>query len=217
MKLKGAIFDLDGTLLDSMPVWDDICYLYLKSHGITPANDLREQMKTRSLLQCAQFFREEYNLAFTEELIMEQVNRMLEDQYMNHITVKPHVPEFLQVLRESGVKACIATATDRYLVEAALKRLKLDHYFSFIITCGEVGCGKDQGIIFQKALQQLGTAQEETVVFEDALHAIKSAKEAGFLVIGVYDLSAQKDLMEIKEIADRFIYSFKEVEVTKLL
>jgi len=212
MRYKGVIFDLDGTLLDSMPVWSNISGRYLQSVGRTPSPDLRGKIKTMSLLQSAQLLREQYQLPYTNEEVCQQINDLIEDQYLSFVMLKPHVLDFLQRLRKAGVNMCIATATDRYLVEAALKRLDIAEYFSFIITCSEVGCGKDEAVIFQKALEQLNTQLNETVVFEDALHAIKTAKAAGFTVVGIHDLSAKKDEQEIRSIADRYIYSFKEWE-----
>ena len=213
MKLKGVIFDLDGTLLDSMLVWANISGRYLQSVGRIPSPDLRGKIKTLSLLQSAQLLREQYQLPYTNEEICQQINALIEDQYLSFVSLKPHVLDFLQRLNKAGVKMCIATATDRYLVEAALKRLEIAEYFSFIVTCGEVGCGKDESVIFHKALELLNTQLNETVIFEDALHAIMSAKVAGFMVVGVQDSSAETDKDEIMAIADRYIYSFKEWEV----
>ncbi len=216
MNIKGVIFDLDGTLLDSMSVWHNLGATYLKSQGLTPSDNLWNTIKDKTLEQVSDFFRSEYKMVHTVEQIMQQITDVLVDQYSNHIQPKPFVPEFLQSLTQAGVKLCVATVTERYLVEAALKRLQLDQYFSFITTCGEVGCGKDQGVIYQQALQRLGTPQEKTIVFEDALYAIKTAKRESFKVIAVYDPTAQDDLEEIIKTADRLIYSYDELEVSEL-
>lgn len=213
MKAKGLIFDLDGTLLDSMAIWNGIGEKYLKTLGLTPANDLQEKIKILSLLQSAKLLREDYQLPYSNEEICQQINALIEAQYLNFIPTKPYVHDFLQRLHLAGAKMCIATATDRYLVEAALQRLGIAGYFEFIITCGEVGCGKDEAVIFQRALELLNTAPEETIVLEDAFHAIKTAKAAGFTVIGVHDPSAAMDEAAIKSLADSYIYSFKEWEV----
>lgn len=212
-KLKGAIFDLDGTLLDSMHIWKDIGGKYLRKLGIAPKRDLQKKVKTRSLRQSAILLKKEYDLPFSVEEIIQQINTMIEAGYRYHVPAKPHVPEFLQTLANGKVKICIATATDRYLAEAAIERLGISHYFNFILTCGEVGCGKDQPLIFQKSLELLDTGIQDTVVFEDALHAILSAKSAGFKVIGVHDPSAAADEDAIKAAADEYIYSFAQWEV----
>lgn len=216
MRIEGAIFDLDGTLLDSMPVWDDIGEKYLRSLGLTPARDLQGDIKVLSLAESARLLRREYQLPYTEEEIMAGINGLIEDQYRAFIQLKPGARKLLRSLHDAGVKMCIATATDRYLVETALERLDLSAFFQFIITCGEVGCGKDQQVIYNTALGLLATKRKNTVVFEDALHAIKTAKNAGFTVVGVYDPSAAEDQELIRSIADFYIYSLREWEALQL-
>lgn len=98
----------------------------------------------------------------------------------------------------------------------ALTRLGIRDYFEFVLTCTELGSGKDEPAIFEEALRRLGTAKDETVVFEDAVHAIRTAKKAGFRVVALYDDSAAEDAEEIKEIADRYCRSFAECEVESL-
>ncbi len=213
MKHKGVIFDLDGTLLDSMPIWDNIGSKYLRTLGLAPAEDLHEKIKIMSLLQCAGLLREQYCLPYTEEKIMQQINALIEEQYRSLVPLKPHVITFLQRLNKAGAELCIATATDRYLVEAALERLGIAGYFKFILTCGEAGCGKDVPVIYHRALELLNTRLDDTVIFEDALYAIKSAKAAGFTVVGVHDASAASDEEAIKSIADSYIYTFEEWKV----
>jgi len=206
LKLKACIFDLDGTLLDSMPVWRNLGINYLKSQNIVPPENIKEILKPLSLLQAAQYFRKELGIGYTDNEIITQINRMLEHQYFYNIKEKPGVIEFLEKLKASGVKICVATATDKYLVEAALKRLNILSYFEFIITCTCVGVGKNSPVIYQEALKKLGSRIDETIVFEDALYAIETAKKAGFIVAGIYDASAQNDTLKIKEICDYYIY-----------
>jgi len=213
MKHKGVIFDLDGTLLDSMSIWDNIGGKYLRTLGLDPADDLQDKIKIMSLLQSARLLRERYCLPYTEYEIMLQINTLIEEQYRSFVPLKPSVSAFLQRLNKSGAVLCIATATDRFLVDAALERLGVAGYFKFIITCGEVGCGKDEPLIFQRALELLNTRLDDTVIFEDALHAIRSAKAAGFTVVGVHDASAASDEEAIKSIADSYIYTFDEWKV----
>ena len=104
---------------------------------------------------------------------------------------------------------CVATVTDRYLVEETLDRLGVRHYFSEIFTCAEVGFGKDKPIIYQKALEHLGTAKDETYVFEDMLFALNTAKTDGFPTVGVYDRHEEHQ-DELKELADYYIFDFTD-------
>jgi len=212
MKLTGAIFDLDGTLLDSMPIWATLGENYLRSKGITPLADVRDQLKTMNMLQAAEYFQKDYHLTGSANQITHEINTMIEQKYREEVQLKPDVLPFLQKLKQENIKMCIATATDRHLAESALNRLQVADFFSFLLTCTEVGFNKEGAEIYEKALELLHTEKAETVVFEDALHAAKSAKTAGFPVIGIYDASAHADAEELKSTADRYVRSFKECE-----
>ncbi|MEG1930057.1 MAG: HAD family phosphatase [Anaerovorax sp.] len=216
MKVKGAIFDLDGTLLDSMFIWDTIGEDYLIHRDITPEKGLNEKFKTMSIVQAADYYRQTYGLTDTIEEIVNGVNEMIDHFYAQVVSLKSGVSELLEQLRADGVKLCVATATDRYMVEAALKRNGILDCFSSILTCTEVGFGKDSPIIFEKALKELGTKKSETLVFEDALHAIETAKNAGFSVAGVYDHWSKSQQNEIKSICDYYITSFKDWHTPEL-
>jgi beta-phosphoglucomutase-like phosphatase (HAD superfamily) len=104
---------------------------------------------------------------------------------------------------------CVATVTDRYLVEETLERLGIRHYFSEIFTCAEVGFGKDKPIIYRKALKHFGTTKEETCIFEDALFALKTAKADGFTTVGVYDRHENRQ-NELQSLADYYIRDFAD-------
>lgn len=120
--LKGAIFDFDGTLFDSMFIWNTAGETYLRSVGTEPEKDLQAVLKPMSLLQSATYIRKKYAVELTVEEIMNGINRTVEDFYYHTVQPKEGVTAFLEQLKNRGVKMCIATATDRYQVEAALKR-----------------------------------------------------------------------------------------------
>ena len=138
--IKGAIFDLDGTLLDSMFIWDTIGEVYLHSLDIEPRENLAETFKTFTLEESAEYYRTHYGVSLSVAEIVDGVNRMIEDLYKTTVPLKKGVAEFLAGLSKAGVRMCIATVTDKYLVEAALTRLKVRQYFGEIITTAEVGC-----------------------------------------------------------------------------
>ena len=212
MNLQGAIFDVDGTLLDSMPIWDTVGADYLRAQGITPRPGLRRAICTMSLRQTAAYFRREYGLTQREEEIMAGIDRMLEHFYGAEARPKPGVLSFLEGLRQQGVKMAVATATDRYLVEMALERNGMLPYFQGIFTCTEVGAGKEKPDVFFKALAALGTPMEATPVFEDAYYAAATAKAAGFPVVAVYDPSGAGEWARLQQLADKSIFQYGQLE-----
>lgn len=208
--MKGAIFDFDGTLFDSMSIWDTAGEDYLRAIGREPRKNLRQILAALSLRQGACYLKEEYGLPLSVEAIMAGINKTVEDFYFHAVQPKPGIPEMLARLHHRGVRMCIATATDRYLIEAALDRCKLSQYFPEILTCNAVGHGKDTPHIYETALAHLGTTKADTIVFEDALHAIRTAKAAGFRVIAVYD-PHEPNQAEVQALADDYLTDFKEI------
>ena len=207
--IKGAIFDLDGTLLDSMFIWDTIGEDYLRSLGKEPYEDLKETFMTLTLEEAAEYYREHYGVTLSVKEIVDGVNAMVEGIYRTKVTLKPGIVGYLSWLKENGARMCVATVTDRYLVEETLERLGVRNYFSEIFTCAEVGFGKDKPIIYQKALEHLGTAKEETYVFEDMYFALNTAKTDGFPTVGVYDRhEAHQD--ELKALSDYYVLDFTD-------
>ena len=209
--LKGAIFDFDGTLFDSMFIWDTAGEMYLRSIGTEPDEDLQKVLKPMSLLQSATYIREKYAVKLTIEEIMDGINRTVEGFYFHTVQPKECIISLLEQMKAKEIKMCIATATDRYQVEAALKRCGMEHFFSEIFTCTDVGHGKDEPIIFQKAMDYLGTTRANTVVFEDAYHAAKTAKADGFITVAVYDSHETKQA-ELHSVSDCFLENFTQTE-----
>jgi len=208
MKISGAIFDMDGTLTDSMFVWKDIGRRYLVSSGITPSETLWNDIKNMSMWQVADYFINVYGLKKTRDEIYHGIDALLAPMYRDEVFPKDGVFCLLDKLKAQGIKMCVASATDKYLVEMVLKKTGLFEYFSEIFTCRLVGAGKDNPLIYEKSLEHLGTPKEETLVFEDALYAIRTAKGAGFPVVGVYDTSAERNSDEIKALVDYYITEF---------
>lgn len=210
MRLQSAIFDMDGTLLDSMHIWTNLSSTLMRSQGYEPEPGLDEKMKVLSLRQSAEYCKQAYHLPQSPEEIEALVLSQVEDFYRNHVTAKPGVEKFLSLLKMQGVWMYVATATSRPLAEAALHHAGLDGYFRGILTCGEVGQGKDNPEIYLRAMRRLQGSLRDTVVFEDALHAILTAKAAGFRVAAVYDPSAEGDQPAIRAAADYYIRSFED-------
>ena len=210
MILKGAIFDLDGTLLDSMPLWDGLGAVYLRAKSLVPEPGLTEALAPLSLPQAARYLKDGYALRESPDEIMRQLNALIEDSYRHTLALKASAEPFLCRLRRENVRMCVATATDRPLVEAALNRLKIADYFCGIVTCEEAGAGKDRPDVYLKALSLLGTGLSQAVVFEDAPHAVETAKAAGFRVAAVFDESAARDREKIAAAADWYLDSLTD-------
>ena len=211
MKIKCAIFDFDGTLFDSMFIWDNVGEIYLRSLGKEPKASMREDVRALSLYQSACYFKQEYDLSLSVEEIMRGINQTIEHFYIHEVLPKPGVADFLKRMHKDGISMCIATASDRYQIEAALSRCGMEHYFEAIFTCSEVGHGKDEPVIFQKAMEHFGADRNSAIVFEDAIHAIQTAKADGFAVVAVFD-SSEKRQAEICNLADCYITDFEHTE-----
>ena len=208
---KHIIFDLDGTLLDSMPIWRRTGSTYLERHGLPIPSNLRSILKKQTLPQTAEYFRKELGAKQSVEEICGEVIAFVSDAYANHVPLKPFVREFLEKEQKKGTKMCVLTASEASYIHPALERLGILPFFEFIATCTETGANKDNPQSFHRIMERLGGEQANTTVFEDALYAIKGAKKAGLQVVAVYDQSAEPDLPAIKEAADCFIESYKEL------
>lgn len=210
--IKGAIFDFDGTLVDSMFIWDTFGEDYLRTLGKEPKENLTEAFKTFTLEQAAEYYREHYGVTLSVNEIVDGVNEMVTKLYKTKVTLKDGVREFLEALKSQGVKMCVATVTDRPIVEDVLNRLGIRDFFFEIFTCAEVGYNKETPHIYRAALEVLGTKKDETVVFEDALHALITAKKDGFRVAAVYDRH-ERNQTQMKENGDYYITDFKTAQI----
>ena len=218
MRLQSAIFDMDGTLLDSMHIWDDIGPNLLRAQGVEPEEGLHEKLKVLTLQESAEYCKDTYGLPQTVEELMDMTKDLVRHFYHNEVQAKPGVKKFLSLLKMEGVWMYVATNTDRDLVEAALKHAGIDSYFRGILTCGEVGVGKNESPeIYERAMRRLRGNKKDTVIFEDALHAIETVKEAGFRVCAIYDKAFEAEQEEIQRISDYYIRSFEEMFETTTL
>jgi len=200
-----VIFDLDGTLLDSLWAWEHSGSNYLRSKGINPSPELDKQLEQLSLQDGAVLIKKMYDLPYTVDEIIEETLRPVREHYYTDIPAKSKVPELLKLLKERGIKMAVATGSDGQLTRAVLTRLGLIDYFSVIITCDEVGVGKLSPVIYETTLTRLGTQKSRTVVVEDAPYAVETARTAQFYTIGVFDPKHRRQLSKIKKFSHKFV------------
>lgn len=209
--IKGAIFDVDGTLLDSMEIWEDVGVRYLNKIGIEAEPDLGTILFTMSLPEGAAYVKEHYHLSQEPDEIINGVLGIISNYYEEIAPLKPGVAEFLKELSKKDIRMTVATSNNKEEVEAAFKRTGLASYFERIFTCEEVGAGKTKPDIYLEAAKYMGTKPEETVVFEDVLHAVRTAKDAGFLVVGLYDEASKTEQKQIQREADWYCKEISEL------
>lgn len=209
MDKKFAIFDLDGTLVDSMSYWSQLAEEYLHSRGVAQVpNHILEAIKPMTMEESADLFRRTFGLDISPSHMIAQMESMMNAHYRNDIPLKEGVATYLEQLHQAGTAMCVASATAEPLVELCLTRLGVRHYFQFLLSCETVGVGKTQPDIYLQAAQRLGCAPADAAVYEDAVYAAATAKDAGFYVVGVYDTDAQEHWEELMSLSDEVIRSF---------
>ena len=218
MRLQSAIFDMDGTLVDSMPMWRNRAEALVRSHGLIPPPDLNRRVSGLSVVEGCALCKELCGLPGTAEQLAEEVWEQVRRFYRHEARPKPGLVRFLSVLKMEGVWMYVATATDRHLAEEALRHAGIRDYFRGLVTSAETGVGKDVSPeIYERAMRRLRSNKKDTVIFEDALHAIRTAKTAGFRVAAIYDPSAEEDQEEIRTLADYYFRSFEELSEARTL
>ena len=213
--IKGAIFDVDGTLLDTMHIWTTAGVKYLKSLGVEAEPGLADELFKMTVDMAAEYMKEKYALAQSEEEIVRGVLDVVEDYYFHHAEFKPGARELLEELKAAGVPMSIATSTNKYCIMAAFDRLGYTDYFDAILTCPEMGTHKSEPYIFYEAARLMETDPIDTWVFEDGLYAVKTAKSAGFKTVGIYDEVSRADQEELRELVDRYVIDLGEFEWKK--
>lgn len=200
---------MDGTIIDSMVAWKNLGKDYLIVKSVEVPENLNEIISAMSMTESANYFRKELGITDCIKQIISDVNQLIEGKYRHEIPLKPYVKEYLMRLQRDGVIMCVATATPIQLAKDALKRLGVLQYFSFVVCCDEVGVGKSKPNIYYLALEKMGAEIADTMIYEDADYAMKTARDAGFYTIGVYDESADKSKEEMKLLCDRYVDSFE--------
>lgn len=203
MKPKGMIFDMDGTLLDSMGYWRGLSGEYLEARGV-PYEDVSQverEVQAMGMQQAAQLFIQRFSLTCTPRELMDTMNDMMEVHYLRDVALKPGVEDYLQALEERGFPLCVATATHERLARAVLERLGVADRFRFLLSCETLGKSKRRPDIYLEAARRLGSAPEEIVVYEDALYALRTARQAGFYTVGILDEDSRGDWDQVRALS----------------
>lgn len=216
MKIKGAIFDMDGTLLNSMKYWDTVGIEYLERSGIKYTNDKENNVLEVGILGFTEYCNKTYGLNKTYKQVLGEIHDIMDEKYMTSVRLKRGADKMLEKLRQNGVKICLATATEASSAKKILEKLGVLDYFEHVITTSMVGQSKRSPLIYEKALELLGTSKEEAYVFEDAVYAIKTAKGAGFNVIGIEDECSALPSNEVAKMCDYFLYEKDEYDLSFL-
>ncbi|MBE6688909.1 MAG: HAD family phosphatase [Ruminococcaceae bacterium] len=189
--IKGAIFDMDGTLVDSLMLWDILWekfgIRFLNRKGFRPLEADDKFVRTKTLKDGMEHIHSVYNIGNSGEELFEIANQMMIDFYSNEVELKNGASELLEYFYDKGVKMCIASATDISLINMAVEHLKIGKYFNDILSCTQIGKGKEHPDIYLKALELLGTPMEETYVFEDSHVAVDTADKIGMKTVGIFD------------------------------
>lgn len=209
--IEAVIFDLDGSLVDSMWIWKDIDIEYLAKYGIALPEDLQSQIEGMSFSETAVYFKERFQIPDTLEQMKQDWNQMAWDKYANEVPLKKGVPTFLEKCKSRGIQFGIATSNSRELVDNITKVHHLDDYFSCIMTSCEVEKGKPAPDIYLAVAKKLNVAPERCLVFEDIIPGIMAGKNAGMKVCAVEDEYSISDTKAKKELADYYIVDFAEI------
>ena len=209
-KFSAAIFDLDGTLIESNSVWEKLDRIILSRRGLTCSDDFITELTAMSYEDAAAAM-QNMGINISTEEFMREINELAIKEYGSNIFLKDGAFDYLHYLKKSGTMIALATASPSELYTPVLEHNGVYDLFDAFATTDEAGAGKDSPAVYLLAAQKLSIAPEKCAVFEDIPKGIVSAKAAGMYAVGVYDKYSEKYMGEIKRYADRFIYSFTEM------
>jgi HAD superfamily hydrolase (TIGR01509 family) len=212
-RVTGVIFDLDGTILDTMEQWDTLGLKYLQEYNIEPKQDFLDRIGTMTLRESAEVFQKEYGVRMDVSEIIRELLERLHHLYAHEAKIKPGALDTLRLLKRKGVDMAIATATSNELARDGLRVTNALDFFDGIFSCRdpEIRESKRSPKVFDHARQFLGSPLDETIIVEDALYAIETAKKAGYFVIAIEDQAERTRKDSIKAIADVYVRDHAEL------
>lgn len=210
MKIEGAVFDLDGTLVDSVKFWQGLADGFLSQFGKVPDDEIKNQLKPLTMSGAANLLHEKCLPDYSKEQVDAMLGEYMQREYTEKIMPKHGVKNFLFALKCSGVRMCVATATEREYATALLKRLNMLDYFCVVLCCSDLKTDKSEPKIYDTAFDILGRKRETTYIFEDSLHCIETAKKANYKVVGVRDEHTKNVEDKIKKLSDVYINDYDD-------
>ncbi len=211
--IKYAIFDMDGTLINSMYKWNRVILDYIENLGLKPDDDFIQVLKTKTLLTSIDYIHETFDIKKNTDEGLNFIYYTMKNGYLNEFELKPGVLDALKKLKSMGVKMCVATATEDQLAIPALKKQGIIDYFEFVQTCKNSGFHKYDTEYWQTALDKLGASADETIVFEDALYCIKTVDKMNIKSVGIMDdETTDADYEKIDNIVEQYIESYDELD-----
>ncbi len=214
--MKAAIFDLDGTLLDSLWIWQQADTEVLRRHGHFPDDAYYEAVSHRNYSQCLDYILSRYQLPMTKEALSKEIYDLAFAKYCSLHQLKPGAEQYLHSLKRKGIKLAMATACLRSICEQVLQNCGVYSLFDVIVYSDEIGCNKSNPDIYLRTASLLGVAPKEIICFEDVAQAVCSAKKAGMTTVGVKDDFWKEMDAALKQEADYFIFDFCEKSIAAL-
>lgn len=209
--MKGAIIDMDGTLVDSMKFWSKKLLKKINEANIDYPENIVSILTPMGVKKACIYIHDELGHPTSSDDLYTQIEAEMYEEYQNNIGTKPFVMEFLEKLKSQGVKMCILSASTGTMIEASAKRCGFGRYMEFIQPCENLGKPKSDPETYLIIAEKLGVAIEDITVYDDHLDALQSAKKAGATVCGVHDMASEDSKEEIIKICDKYIYSFEEL------
>lgn len=208
---KCAIFDLDGTILDSTMIWEEVDRDFLEKRGIPLTQEFKDEIKIHNFETGSEYVVRKYGLSETPKQVRDEWFGMVKNLYDNEVVLKSHAKEYLQLLKSRGVILAVATASDSLLFENCLKRNGIYDFFHSFTQASEVQRGKKFPDIYLRAAEKSCVEAADCVVFEDVLPAVRAAVSGGFYTVAVADRASMEDWDEMRLESNYFLYDYMEI------
>ncbi len=206
---EAVLFDLDGTLVDSMGIWKGIDMEYLGKRGIAVPDGLQKAIEGISMYETADYFKERFRIPDSHERMIREWNAMAMEKY-RQVPLKKGVLRYLRHLRSRNIPCGLATSNSRPLTDAALKSHGIDGFFHARVTGDEIKKGKPEPDVYLTAAGLIGVPPEKCLVFEDLIAGIMAGKRAGMRVCAVEDVYSRQDREEKIRLADLYIKDYED-------